>query len=292
MFWLLTRLTTVIAFLSYPAQAQPSWVGDFETNDLSQWSGRQAKQGALDDRLRIIPAPLGKSQFALQVRVEDNDEPVVNQAGHTITGGWRAEVVHKPDETEGTLAQYSWSTMFDHSYPSAAETSGIFQVVTQWHHCDGCQGASPPVEFIVREDRIWLHVNKPEGGGPVKRWDITPIQRGNWHDFRLLIKWTHDKRQGLIELDHNGSPAVRDLGTQTLFPHSSGGLGSVYLKLGLYRKAAVVGKPFVLFHDEMKTDYLRCGNCTLGGSPIGGPHCCIPGMCHFHHDCRVPFEVP
>ena len=207
------------------ARASVVWRGDFETDDVSQWS----KIDGLASRLTVVQSPVRQGSYALRVEL---------RSGDVSNNGTRNELVRDVPETEGMDRYYAWSTMFDASYPIA----NTWQVFTQWHH-SGCCG-SPPLEFDVDGETLSLARNPPSNSGTVAIWS-TPLVRGVWHDFVLHAIWSSDPDLGFIELWYDGQKVIAGKAVQTLFP------GMVnYLKQGLYRDASItpVG---VVYHDGM-----------------------------------------
>src|SRR5215212_6669656 len=110
-------------------------------DNLNEWRAIQVPAGTTD-RLRIVPAPLGKSANALRVEVRDGDV-AVNSKGQPIPSGWRAEGVGPEELQSGQTVRFTWSTMLDPAYPvNAVGTDGkaIWQVITQWHQGDNDVG--------------------------------------------------------------------------------------------------------------------------------------------------------
>jgi hypothetical protein len=202
------------------------WKGDFESGDLSQWTGKQEVSA---DRLQVISSPDRESQHALKVTVHKGDDPI-NASGN------RNEVFHYGNETEGSEYYYKWSTMFAPDFPSA----NTWQLFTQWHHT-GSSG-SPPLEFYVWGENIYLRL---EGRDDRVVWSA-PLVRGQWLDFILHVKWSSDPKVGFVELYYNGQIALPKESSPTLF----GGMGN-YLKMGLYRdeQISAVG---VVYHSGME----------------------------------------
>ena len=224
---MLRRLVLAAALCLAAAQARASvvWRGDFETDDVSQWS----KIDGLASRLTVVQSPVRQGSYALRVEL---------RSGDVSNNGTRNELVRDVPETEGMDRYYAWSTMFDASYPIA----NTWQVFTQWHH-SGCCG-SPPLEFDVDGETLSLARNPPSNSGTVAIWS-TPLVRGVWHDFVLHAIWSSDPDLGFIELWYDGQKVIAGKAVQTLFP------GMVnYLKQGLYRDASItpVG---VVYHDGM-----------------------------------------
>src|SRR3989440_4827403 len=223
----LRRFSAAAALCLIATQARASvvWRGDFESNDLSQWS----KVDGLASRLTVVSSPVRQGSHALRVEL---------RSGDVASNGTRNELVRTDAETEGTDRYYAWSTMFDASYPIA----NTWQVFTQWHH-SGCCG-SPPLEFDVNGQTLSLDRNPPSNSGTVALWS-TPLVRGVWHDFVMHVVWSSNPDLGFIELWYDGQKAIDGKAVQTLFP------GMVnYLKQGLYRDSSISAGG-VGYHDGM-----------------------------------------
>jgi hypothetical protein len=223
----LQRLAAAAALCLVASQARASvvWRGDFESNDLLQWS----RVDGLASRLTIVSSPVRQGSFAMRVELHSGD---------LASNGTRNELVRQVAETEGMDRYYAWSTMFDASYP----IENKWQVFTQWHH-SGCCG-SPPLEFDVYGQTLSLDRNPPDNSGTVAMWS-TPLVRGVWHDFVMHVLWSSSPDLGFIELWYDGQKVIAGKAMQTLFP------GQVnYLKQGLYRDSSIsaVG---VVYHDGM-----------------------------------------
>jgi len=221
----LRRLIAVAAVCLFAVQARASvvWRGDFESRDLSQWSGVDG----LASRLTIVASPVRQGSYALRTELRNGD---------FASNGNRNELVRLVPETEGVNDYYAWSTMFDRSYPS----SNTWQVFTQWHH-SGCCG-SPPLEFDVNGETISLDFNAT--GTTTAVWS-TPLVRGVWHDFVMHVIWSSNPDLGLVELWYDGTKVIEKKALQTLYA------GQVnYLKQGLYRDASIQPTA-VVYHDGM-----------------------------------------
>jgi hypothetical protein len=97
--------------------------GDFNTGNLSQWSGSQKSQTY---SLDVQSADVREGGYAARFEVRNGDNPI----GY----GDRAEVQASTGESEGKERWYSWSTKFDATFPSYTN----WQVVSQWHaNADG-----------------------------------------------------------------------------------------------------------------------------------------------------------
>jgi hypothetical protein len=197
------------------------WRGDFETGNISQWSKTQMVSA---DRLQVVPSPARQGSYAVKVTVRQGDNPI-------SASGNRNELVRMTNEKEGDEYYYRWSTMFASDYPSAK----TWQLFTQWHH-SGNSG-SPPVEFYVNGETIYLRVN-----GSTVVWS-TPLVRGQWQDFIFHVKWSSNPGVGFVELYRNGQLVLPKRSAATLYAGQTN-----YLKVGLYRNSTIapVG---VVYHD-------------------------------------------
>lgn len=277
-----------------------------------------------DRMVSVPPTEYGlpaKSGNAMRVEVRHGDwgwnkEYVDSQGnkGKLIEGGWRAEAQWRTEQESGEIIRYQWSTMLHPDYPlnpkvndPTREDHGeeIWQVIFQWHQGGTDRGVSPPVEFVISGDRIWLSLNKalPEdcpAGEQFGRWPVCGLARGSWHDFEAEIRW--HRTEGTIKLKHNGCPVLFDgdeqlTGLSTLFepqkylvhfvdgkcvqqtdeqgnPIPNDKPASVYLKAGLYREPVTTSPegPFVLYHDEFDRCVLQPAR-RLPGLPslVAGP---------------------
>ena len=82
--------------------AAESWVGDFETGDLSQWTGVQRAQ---PDRVSVVTDPVRDGRYAVRFKVMPGDYPVG-------PSGERAELYEDTPDRPGTEWYYAWSTLF------------------------------------------------------------------------------------------------------------------------------------------------------------------------------------
>lgn len=210
-----------LVLLSSAASASVLWRGDYETGDLSQWTGIEG----LTSRLTVVQSPAHQGRYALRTELRQGD---------MANSGTRNELTlatSQFQEVEGNDKWYAWGTLFPGDYPSNA----TWQVFTQWHH-SGCCG-SPPVEFDVVGERIQL----AHDGGTIL-WS-TPLVRGVWHDFVIHVYWSSNN--GSIDLYYDGQQVLDRKATQTLYPGEY-----TYLKQGLYRNASIT-QVGVVYHDGM-----------------------------------------
>ncbi|HTO96061.1 MAG TPA: polysaccharide lyase, partial [Myxococcales bacterium] len=215
-------LSALLLSLATSVSASVLWKGDYETGDVSQWSGVDG----LPARLTIVQSPAHQGRYALRAELHQGD---------VASNGTRNELRLSDsgfNEVEGNERWYAWSTLFPSDFPAP---TGAWQVFTQWHH-SGCCG-SPPVELDVEGETIQL----AHDGATV--WSA-PLVRGVWHDFVMHVLWS-SSGSGFVELYYDGTKVLDHTAMQTL--HSG---EYAYLKQGLYRDASIspVG---VVYHDGM-----------------------------------------
>jgi len=214
-------LALSLCLLSGAASAKVIWRGDFETGDLSQWTGLNG----LLSRLTVVTDPVRQGRYALRTELRQGD---INSSGTRNELTLASSLFQ---EVEGNDKWYAWSTLFPVDYPS----NNTWQVFTQWHH-SGCCG-SPPVEFDVYGERIQL----THDGGTVL-WS-TPLVRGVWHDFVVHVYWS--STAGYVDLYYDSTKVLDHQATQTLYPGEY-----TYLKQGLYRNANIT-QVGIVYHDGM-----------------------------------------
>src|SRR5690349_16086714 len=102
-----------------PCFAAIQWSGDFESGNVSQYSGVQEVSS---DRLEVVSDPVHQGKYALKVTVRQGDNPI-------SASGNRNELFQEGRTEEGTEAYYRWSTMWPSDYPTAND----WQLFAQWH---------------------------------------------------------------------------------------------------------------------------------------------------------------
>jgi hypothetical protein len=263
----------------------PTWTASWQApcNDpAAEFRAIQVSRNTTD-RLISFPVQPAKVGNAMRVEVLQGDcawNPAANGGqGAQIPGGWRAEAVGPEEHQSDQPVRYEWSTMFDMNYaqnPVGSDGHRIWQVVFQFHQGDNDQGGSPPVAFIIVNDKVYLDAETVQSGASVQvgQWPIADLNRGTWHDFAAEIKW--HPTDGTIKVWYDGQPVTFDpvpsqanpgsnfpqhstdtlTGLTTLFPpqQNSPDPSSVYMKAGLYRKPinSNPSQTFVLYHDEIK----------------------------------------
>lgn len=245
----LLKFAPIALLLPTVASASVVWKGDFETGNLSQWTREQTVSS---NRLLVVGSPLREGRYALKTTVRQGDDPI-------DASGNRNELVYLGREAAGSEYFYKWSTLFPKSFPRSSR----WQIFTQWHH-DG-SGGSPPLEFYVVDDEMRMRV----GGSNGKILWRAPLQREQWNDFVMHVKWSSDPRVGFIELYHGGQRVLPLTKVATQYSGQRN-----YLKLGLYRDASIAPEG-VVFHDgfiqaTQLEDVLPAAVATPAPAPAAG----------------------
>ena len=216
--------------------------GDYNTGDLSQWSGHQSLRSY---SLTTVRSPVREGAFAARFEVRNGDDPLC-AAGWGCYGD-RAEVQMGTGETEGQERWYSWSTMIAADFPRYS----TWQVISQWHsNADG----SPPIGFFAVNDDLVLKFHRYSSPGSaidiVTPWKGS-LRRGQWQDIRLHVKWSGSDSLGFVELWINGQPQAFDNGqTRRHIRNMYPGIGN-YFKQGLYRQGGLASTG-VVYHDGFR----------------------------------------
>lgn len=226
----LAALSLVGAGLTGAALAAPVFVGDFETGNLGQY---QTLDLQAQDRIQVVQSPVKQGQYAVKTTV---------QPGDYIKLGARAEyVITNPMFEEGQERWFHWYTRF----PEDFRTSPKWHLFTQWH--SGEFGV--PLYFSLHGEQMGFRVmgTQYDQSG---RYDAgylwtAPLQRGEWMEFLLRVKFSSNPNVGFVELWKDGKKVVEQTFHQTLYPG-----GSVYVKQGLYRDRSIDWNQSV-FHDGM-----------------------------------------
>ncbi|MBZ4415400.1 polysaccharide lyase [Myxococcus sp. RHSTA-1-4] len=219
----LLRLVALVLLLPAIASADVQWKGDFETGNISQWT---RSQSVANSRLQVVTDVVREGRYALKATVRQGDDPI-NASGN------RNELLYISQEKTGSTWFYKWSTLFPKGYPSA----DTWQVFAQWHQAG--DSGSPPLEFFVRGEQMNLRVGGSSGDVV---WQA-PLNRGEWHDFILQVKWSSNPKTGFVQLWHNGKLVL-----PKTFGPTQYGTELNYLKLGLYRDDTISPEASV-YHD-------------------------------------------
>ena len=206
--------------------------GDFDTGNTSQWDLETASNYSL----RVADGGAGH-RTAGRFEVRDGDNPV--------DSGERSEA-KPPDSTDvsdGDERWYSFSMMFDKSFPVPAD--GWCDPM-QWHPANSDHSAaegSPALNLQCGndgDDKLYLQV------GDKELMPIGSLDRGVWHRYLLHVKFSNDPGTAFEEVHRDGQLVLPRTSPKSANMNSP----KAYLKIGMYRKGTNDGS-MVVWHDDM-----------------------------------------
>ena len=221
-----------------PVGSRVVFTGDFETGDFSQWTRCQNRAFSAPCEeydgdfygARIVDDEVSQGEFAARFEVRNGDDP-------SWGGGERSEVsrydgakVHEGDER-----WYQFSLKFDEDFP---DIKGNFFIVMQWHAGKG----SPPMALTVNHDRELVLANNVHDG---QNRVIGEIQRGEWVDYVVHVKFSQSKDRGWAEVYQDGELVVPRHARASMSSDSN------YLKMGIYR-ASIERSTAIIWQDGLQ----------------------------------------
>ncbi|MBL8926507.1 MAG: polysaccharide lyase [Pseudonocardia sp.] len=208
------------------------WRGDFDTRNTSQWELETARSYSL----QVLDGGAGHAT-AGRFEVRDGDTPV--DSGERS----EAKAPNWTDVSDGDERWYSFSMMFDKSFPVPAD--GWCDPM-QWHTANADHSAadgSPALNLQCGnngDDKLYLQV------GDRELFPIGILDRGMWHQYMLHVKFSNDPGTAFEEVHRDGQlvlPKISPRSANMTTPKA-------YLKIGMYRKGTNHG-PMVVWHDGM-----------------------------------------
>lgn len=205
-----------------PTLTNPTWEGDFETGDLSQFFHWPDWGGSLEgaEKPTVVDDPLGSGSKVGKFTIEP--------------GGKRTELyIEEGKFSNGDKMAFAFSVLLEDGFP----TDEGWQLITQWKN-DGT--GSPPMELSIEGGNYTL-----SGGhmiGKNFREEIGPAKTGVWTDFVFEIEF--EGGGGSVDAWLNGEQALSGFTPPggTLYSGKSS-----YLKTGYYRNTAIGATGTVYF---------------------------------------------
>jgi hypothetical protein len=226
-----------------------SFVGDFESGDLSAWSHREA---ARPDTIQIVTDTVRRGRYAAKFTV---------RPGERVSNGNRAELTWDNRELPGSESWYAWSFLIPPEYSDVEWKPRSWQCMGQWHDqpnrergetWDKFPGHSPSIAIYytlrkgVQQIELWYGAHKEQ-----RIIATSPIQKGRWNDLVFHIGWSPSD-DGFVEAWLNGKPFTPVTGNHHKvmganmwndYPH--------FLKIGLYRNSDI-GTTDSVYFDEVR----------------------------------------
>ncbi|HEX2972956.1 MAG TPA: polysaccharide lyase, partial [Tepidisphaeraceae bacterium] len=215
--------------VSQTALGKVTFLGDFESGDLKGWG----LESPGDDRCRIVTEPVRSGKYAVRFECTKDQKDVANSK--------RCEIVQMNSGGPNNANRdcwFGWSLYIPKDWESDPQSP---ENVTQWHELPdteiGETWRSPPLALAVKGEQFNFHVrwdsraktpgNNPEG---TENLPAGGIERGQWTDWVLHIRWSFEKDDGLIEVWKNGQKIITRKG-----PNGYNDRRETYFKAGVYK---------------------------------------------------------
>ncbi len=209
------------------------WVGDFETGDLSQFSGSNNATVGGRDYIQIITDPVAEGAHAARIELHDD-------AGATLR---RVELQHEPASgrtADGHTLFFAWSFLVPDTLPTdPAHGIGYWESRNSWQQTLSFSLAGEDLTFTTRHP------------GYVEQWrGVGAVTPGVWHRIALRVLWS--RTAGEVDLYFDGEKVVDSAPAETL-----GDDNPVFVQFGLIRDAIdIMSVPVILVDDAVEGDTL------------------------------------
>jgi hypothetical protein len=231
------------------AHAAPVWVGDFETNDLSQWNG--TLNGNVDGVDYITIATDVVVQGSYSARIELHNDAV------WPNGLKRVELHHSPDAgrtAEGATTWFAWSFYLPEALPEdPGATIGYWETDSSYQQMMAFNTNGETIRFITQKPNYAEHWS---GDGL--------LTAGEWHRIAMRVLWSTNADTGEVEVWYDGEQVVAGVNAQTLNDGNS-----TFTQLGLLRSAVEFDDvPVIYLDDAVEGDSIEDVHPDL--EPMGG----------------------
>jgi polysaccharide lyase-like protein len=231
--------------LAAAASGAVSWRGDFETGDLSQWSGTRAPEGAIS----VAQAPTTQGRYATRFQTREGICLSIDKASDGSCKRYHSQLVRQSNETPGTESWWGMSLYWPEGF--RADTS-VFNSYGGWHPRSGtmpCQANVHGATIVRGSTGPDYPIEARIHGGPSCADDVVrtlPLGRitvGRWMRFVYHIVWSSNPDVALIEIWVNGTKQA-SVRTPTLYAYLPSGRYDVYFKHGVYHGRKGAGQIF------------------------------------------------
>ncbi|TYP87194.1 polysaccharide lyase [Blastococcus xanthinilyticus] len=226
---------------------RPDQVWSYDDGTLSAWSEVHA---ARPEQVRVVDEPVRpgyEHSGAFSARPGDFTFGVDT----TIRGEVRSTIEEAGSPEEGDVQWYSWSTYFPEDFRWDGRDE--FLIYTQWHQT--ANTGSPNIDLWVTDgDQPELRMSVRGGVLGEERvehtavYDLGPLERGEWLDHTVRIKWSTDPDEGSTRVWIDGEQVV-DAAAANLYEGQS-----AYLKQGIYAANNTRREHTVYFSDALRGD--------------------------------------
>jgi hypothetical protein len=229
--WPATLLLAAFLCLPDPGWAEVLWKGDFETGDISQWSGNLNGWNGAEQNITITSAPVHEGRSAARITIHPND---LFPNGHN-----RVELRYDGKRTkEGETTFFSWRFQLPadvqvHEDIGYWETKGPSYRQSMAFYVDPGAGGT----------RLGFRTNLP---APRHHWSA-PVSTGDWHQIAMKIFWTQDPEKGRVSVWFDGRLVVEDAAAQTK-PNNA----DLFLQCGIHRDSSQPAVETIFLDDAME----------------------------------------
>ncbi|MCA9651375.1 MAG: polysaccharide lyase [Myxococcales bacterium] len=170
------------------AAAAPTWVGDFETGDLGQWTLSSQVIGNAE-HMTVTTSPVYEGSYAGRIQLDPQD---VSPSGHN-----RNELVYVPEPSsfEGSERWYSIAVQPGEVWADSWHLVFYWEGNPVYASVMSMVAVGPQLQFRTFVGAETLH------------WS-GPFAPGTWQEFVLHVQWSPDPAVGFVELYLDGVPVV------------------------------------------------------------------------------------
>ncbi len=255
------------------AFAAPVWVGDFETNDLSQFDGLLNANVNGVDYITVVQDVVAQGQYAARIELHDD-------AIWPNNGLRRVELHHTPARgrtDEGAQTWFAWSFYLPETLSADVDQSiGYWETAASYHQL---------LVWNITGEQVTFATRYPDY---VEHWQADVATAGSWHRVAIHLAWSQDPELGAVDVWFDGEQVVTAAAVATLADTNA-----AFTQLGLLRgnfdfddvpviyiDDAVEGDSYEDVHPELTpaggesssggSDSAGDGSTTGGGSTGGG----------------------
>lgn len=219
----------VLPVLPTPAHAAVTWVGDFETGDLSQFTTLLNAEVDGQPRLGVTTEQVAQGQYAGRVEL-------VNEAVWP-NGLKRVEFQHLPAEglvAEGKTLCFAMSYHLVHELPRS-----VNQTIVYW---ESSANFRQSIAVGVNREQVFFQTQEPAFE---EHWRANKAATlGRWHRVAMCVEWS--LTEGRVDVWYDGVQVVTGAVAQTMAEDANH-----FVQFGLLRGAMEFEDAPVMFVDDV-----------------------------------------
>jgi hypothetical protein len=207
----------LIALMPGVSPGKTLWRGDFETKDLSQWSGTLNAVTGPRENITIVDSPVFEGKYSTRIVVHPDD---IFANGHN-----RVEVRYEGKRTgEGQTTFFSWRFRL-------IANAGIHEDIAYWE-TGGPEYRQSMAFYLDPADygtQLGFRVNRPDA---TEYWRA-PVRIGEWHQLAMRVFWSENAGKGKVSVWFDGERVVNDAAGQTK-PNGA----DLFIQMGFHRDSS------------------------------------------------------